>query len=85
MDADSNIIHSLEATTVKIHDNQVLDGLLHDKETTVRAKIEHPFRFLKRQFGHVKTRYLGQPKNRAHLFTLFKLGNLFPMRQSLIE
>jgi len=33
----------------------------------------------KRQFPvHVKTRYRGLPKNRAQLFTLFALGNLFP-------
>jgi hypothetical protein len=28
----------------------------------VRAKVEHPFRVLKRQFGYVKTRYRGWPK-----------------------
>jgi hypothetical protein len=43
----------------------------------VRAKVEHPFRVLKRQFGYVKTRYRGLAKNRAQLFTLFALGNLF--------
>ena len=43
----------------------------------VRAKVEHPFRVIKRQFGHVKTRYRGLAKNRAQLFTLFALGNLF--------
>ncbi len=31
----------------------------------VRAKVEHPFRVIKRQFGHVKTRYRGLAKNRA--------------------
>ncbi len=50
----------------------------------VRAKAEHPFRVLKRQFGHVKTRYRGLAKNRAHLFTLFALGNLFLVRRSLM-
>ncbi|AXI53271.1 IS5/IS1182 family transposase [Sulfitobacter sp. JL08] len=49
----------------------------------VRAKVEHPFRILKRQFGHVKTRYRGLAKNRAHLFTLFALGNLFMTRRKL--
>ena len=43
----------------------------------VRAKVEHPFRVIKHQFGHVKTRYRGLAKNRAQLFTLFALGNLF--------
>jgi len=50
----------------------------------VRAKVEHPFRVLKRQFGFVKTRYRGLAKNRAQLFTLFALGNLFLMRRELM-
>ncbi len=50
----------------------------------VRAKVEHPFRILKRQFGHVKTRYRGLAKNRAQLFTLFALGNLFLVRGKLL-
>ena len=49
----------------------------------VRARVEHPFRILKRQFCHVKTRYRGLAKNRAHLFTLFALGNLFMTRRKL--
>ena len=49
----------------------------------VRAKVEHPFRVIKRQFGHMKTRCRGLAKNRAHLFTLFALGNLFLVRRRL--
>ena len=47
---------------------------------SVRARVEHPFRIIKCQFGHVKTRYRGLAKNRAQLFTLFALGNLFRKR-----
>jgi transposase, IS5 family len=50
----------------------------------VRAKVEHPFRVLKRQFGYMKTRYRGLSKNRAQLFTLFALGNLFLVRRRLM-
>jgi len=50
----------------------------------VRAKVEHPFRILKRQFGHVKTRYRGLAKNRAQIFTLFARGNLFLVRRRLM-
>ena len=49
----------------------------------VRAKVEHPFRVIKRQFGHMKTRYRGLAKNRSHLFTLFALGNLFLVQRRL--
>ncbi len=50
----------------------------------VRAKVEHPFRVLKRQFGYTKTRYRGLAKNRSQLFTLFALGNLFLVRKRLM-
>ena len=50
----------------------------------VRARVEHPFRVLKRQFGYLKTRYRGLAKNRAQLFTLFALGNLFLVRRKLM-
>jgi IS5 family transposase len=43
----------------------------------VRARVEHPFCVIKCQFGHVKTRYRGLAKNRAQLFTLIAIGNLF--------
>ena len=33
----------------------------------VRAKVEHPFRVIKRQFGHLKTGYCGLAKNRPAL------------------
>jgi IS5 family transposase len=39
---------------------------------------------IKRQFGHVKTRYRGLAKNRAQLFTLFALCNLFLVRPRLM-
>jgi IS5 family transposase len=50
----------------------------------VRARVEHPFRVIKRQFGYIKTRYRGLAKNRAQLFTLFALGNLFLVRRKLM-
>ena len=50
----------------------------------VRAQAEHPFRVLKRQLGNIKTRYRGLAKNRAQLFSLFVLGNLYLVRRQLI-
>jgi IS5 family transposase len=61
-----------------------LDARINRIIASVRAKVEHPFRVIKRQFGHVKTRYRGLAKNRAQLFTLFALSNLFLMRRKLI-
>ena len=49
----------------------------------IRAKVEHPFRVIKRQFGYVKTRYRGLKKNTAQLVTLFALSNLWMARAKL--
>ncbi|MGR3388578.1 MAG: IS5 family transposase [Paracoccus sp. (in: a-proteobacteria)] len=61
-----------------------IDAQINRIIAMVRAKVEHPFRVIKRQFGYVKTRYRGLAKNRAQLFTLFALGNLFLMRRKLM-
>ena len=50
----------------------------------VRAKVEHPFRVIKRQFGNLKTRYRGLKKNTQQLMTLFALSNLWMMRSNLM-
>jgi IS5 family transposase len=50
----------------------------------VRAKVEHPFRVIKRQFGYVKTRFRGLAKNTAQLVTLFALSNLWMARKQLL-
>jgi IS5 family transposase len=49
-----------------------------------RAKVEHPFRVIKRQFGYVKTRFRGLAKNTAQLVTLFALSNLWMARRHLL-
>ncbi|MFJ2550271.1 IS5 family transposase [Pseudomonas sp. NPDC087612] len=51
----------------------------------VRAKVEHPFRVIKRQFGYVKTRFRGLAKNTAQLVTLFALSNLWIARRHLLS
>lgn len=50
----------------------------------VRAKVEHPFRVIKRQFGYVKVRFRGLTKNTAQLVTLFALSNLWMARRHLL-
>ena len=51
----------------------------------VRAKVEHPFRVIKRQFGYARVRYRGLKKNTAQLFTLFALSNLWMVRGQLMN
>ena len=50
----------------------------------IRAKVEHPFRVVKRQFGFTKVRYRGLAKNTAQLVTLFALSNLWMARRDLM-
>ena len=62
----------------------ILDQLERAK-ARIRAKVEHPFRVIKRQFGHVKVRYRGLAKNTAQLHTLFALSNLWMVRRTLLQ
>lgn len=64
-------------------------GLKHARrwehfKASMRAKVEHPFRVVKRQFGHTKVRYRGLAKNTAQMFTLFALSNLWMARRQLL-
>jgi IS5 family transposase len=49
----------------------------------VRAKVEHPFRLLKRIFGFEKVRYRGLKKNHQRLCACFALVNLYLHRKRL--
>ena len=53
-------------------------------KASIRAKVEHPFRVIKRQFAFVKVRYRGLMKNTAQLTTLFALSNLWMVRGKLM-
>ncbi|WP_019655382.1 IS5 family transposase [Variovorax atrisoli] len=54
------------------------------QKASIRAKVEHPFRVIKRQFGLAKVRFKGLAKNTAHVITLFALSNLWMARRKLI-
>lgn len=49
-----------------------------------RAKVEYPFRVIKRQFGYVELRFRGLMKNTTQLTTLFALSNLWMARKQLM-
>lgn len=54
------------------------------KWSSVRAKVEFPFRIIKCLWQHTKTRYRGLKKNGLQLFMLFGLANLYSVRKKLI-
>jgi IS5 family transposase len=135
VDADSGLVHTVMTTPANESDLEVVDELLHGKESvvhadagytgahrrvdrrnldwqiaakrgrikampegrekrkleaierrkaSVRAKVEHPFRVIKRQFGMLKVRFRGLAKNTAQLITLFALSNLWMARRRLL-
>lgn len=51
------------------------DRAVESRKASVRAKVEHPFLIVKRDFGFAKTRYRGIAKNRHHLQMLFASAN----------
>jgi IS5 family transposase len=135
VDTDSGFVHTVVTTPANEADIEVVDELLHGKETTVhadagytgadkrierkklawkiatkrgklkalpdgpekdrlqaiekekagvRARVEHPFRVVKRQFGYAKVRFRGLVKNTAQVVTLFALSNLWMARKQLL-
>ena len=54
---------------------------MEQTKARIRAKVEHPFRVIKHQFGYTKVRYRGLAKNTAQLYTLFMLSNLWMVRK----
>jgi IS5 family transposase len=54
-------------------------------KSKVRAKVEHPFRVIKRVFGFVKVHYRGLAKNTQRLWVTCGLTNLFMLRHRLLR
>ena len=65
----------------KTKPSHALRDKLEKLKASIRAKVEHPFRVIKRQFGYTKVRYRGLAKNTAQLYTLFMLSNLWMVRK----
>jgi IS5 family transposase len=86
---DRKMIWSIAArpSSYKQHGKKSLIGRMRRKieyaKAQVRAKVEHPFRVIKRQFCNTKVRFRGLMKNTAQLTTLFSLSNLWMARKRL--
>jgi IS5 family transposase len=68
--------------------SKTVDALIDKLEkikASIRAKVKHPFRVIKCQFGYRKTRYRGLVKNTDQLITLFALSNLWMVRKRIIQ
>lgn len=69
----------------KSHPIDALTETIEKLKASIRAKVEHPFRVIKRQFGFVKVRYRGLAKNTAQIETLFALSNLWMARRRILQ
>jgi transposase, IS5 family len=54
------------------------------KHSSIRARVEHVFRVIKRQFGFTMTRYRGLMKNTVQVNMLVGLANLYLLRRRLM-
>ena len=59
--------------------------LFNYKMLSTRARVEHVFRVIKRQFGYTKVRYKGIAKNAAQVFSLIGLTNLYLARGAMMN
>jgi IS5 family transposase len=78
--------HAQDMTCRRTKFKNYVDEEANRRNTTksrVRAKVEHPFRILKRIFGFDKVRYRGLKKNHTRLCACFALVNLYQHRQRL--
>lgn len=77
--AKRGMIAGMPEGAVKVHARKV-----EKLKAQIRAKVEQPFRVVKRQFGYVKVRFKGLAKNPVQIVTLFMLSNLWMARHCLL-
>ena len=86
--ADNTAAQGMSAQT-KLHNiENAVDALINKAEKIkagIRAKVEHPFRVIKCQFGHRKARYRGLAKNTNQLLVMFALSNLWMVRKRILQ
>ena len=67
----------------KVSDNAIdWERFIDHRKASIRCKVEHAFRILKRQFGYSKTVYRGLDKNANRLFALFLSANLYMLARA---
>jgi IS5 family transposase len=54
------------------------------RQSSIRARVEHVFRVIKRQFGYTKMRYRGLEKNTHQVNMLVGLANMYLLRGRLM-
>ena len=65
-------------------DPESTEAKVEKLKSQIRAKVEHPFRYMKRVFGYDKVRYRGQAKNKNRFVVLAGLTNLMIAQKVLL-
>ena len=55
------------------------------KLSSVRSRVEHMFRVIKRELGYTKVRYRGLEKNATQMYALVGLTNLYLRRHQVLK
>jgi IS5 family transposase len=79
-------LHAQDMTSRRTRYKDYVDQLQRAKnrvKARVKAKVEHPFRIVKRIFGFEKTRYRGLRKNHQRLCVNFALAHVYLNRRRL--
>ena len=67
----------------KVSENSIdWDRVIEHLKSSVRCKVEHPFRIIKCLFGYRKVAYKGLAKNENRLYMLFASANLYALASS---
>lgn len=67
---------------MKDNGGQDWERFIENRKSSVRSKVEHPFRFVKVQCGFRKTVYRGVAKNLNRLLVLFASSNLYSLARA---
>ena len=67
----------------KVSDNAIdWERYIENRKSSVRCKVEHPYRIVKNIFGFRKTVYRGLRKNHNRLHVLFASANLYMLAKA---
>lgn len=73
-------INRRRSSLQKVSDNSIdWDRIIEHAKSSVRCKVEHPFRTVKCLFGYRKAAYKGLTKNENRLYSLFTSANLYAL------
>jgi len=68
--------------SLKAFPKNIAVAKLEKVKAQIRAKVEHPFLKVKRQFGYDQTRYKGMAKNTNRLSLLLGFANLLTAKNT---